>query len=171
MKIGQQYEAEIIGISHDGEGVGSVNGFTLFVAGAPPGERALVRVEHVKKQYGHARLLELVEESVERVMPVCGIYEGCGGCQLQHLSYEAQLRVKRQQVVDNLQRIGKLDVAGEAFEGIVVHPTLGMSDPWRYRNKAQVPFGEERGGLIGGFYAQGSHRIIQGKCKTNPDHP
>jgi 23S rRNA (uracil1939-C5)-methyltransferase len=160
VKIGQQYEAEIIGISHDGEGVGRVNGFTLFVAGALPGERALVRVEHLKKQYGHARLLELVEESAERVMPVCSIYEECGGCQLQHLSYEAQLRVKRQQVVDNLQRIGKLDVAGEASEGIVVHPTLGMAEPWRYRNKAQVPFGEERGGLIGGFYAQGSHRII-----------
>nr|WP_235958709.1 23S rRNA (uracil(1939)-C(5))-methyltransferase RlmD [Paenibacillus silvestris] len=170
VQIGQQYEAEIIGISHDGEGVGRVNGFTLFVAGALPGERALVRVEHLKKQYGHARLVELMEESAERVMPVCGIYEECGGCQLQHLSYEAQLRVKRQQVVDNLQRIGKLEVqstssssessSDKGIEGIVVHPTLGMSDPWRYRNKAQVPFGEERGGLIGGFYAQGSHRII-----------
>ncbi|MBP1966421.1 23S rRNA (uracil(1939)-C(5))-methyltransferase RlmD [Paenibacillus aceris] len=160
VQIGEQYEAEIIGISHDGEGVGRVNGFTLFVAGALPGERALVRVEHVKKQYGYARLLRLVEESAERVMPDCGIYEECGGCQLQHLSYEAQLRVKRQQVVDNLQRIGKLAVRSETSEGIIVHPTLGMSDPWRYRNKAQVPFGEERGGLIGGFYAQGSHRII-----------
>ncbi|MDR6884332.1 23S rRNA (uracil(1939)-C(5))-methyltransferase RlmD [Bacillus sp. 3255] len=168
VQIGREYEAEIIGISHDGEGVGRVNGFTLFVAGALPGERALVRVDHLKKQYGYARLLRLVEESAERVMPDCGIYEECGGCQLQHLSYEAQLRVKRQQVVDNLQRIGKLEVAGarasegegDEGQGIIVHPTLGMSEPWRYRNKAQVPFGEERGGLIGGFYAQGSHRII-----------
>lgn len=188
VQIGQQYEAEIIGISHDGEGVGRVNGFTLFVAGALPGERALVRVEHLKKQYGYADLVEVLEVSPDRVVPDCRIYEECGGCQLQHLSYEAQLRVKRQQVVDNLQRIGKLQVAGEprigrvanslppieksaptppnsdiseaSIEGIVVHPTLGMTDPWRYRNKAQVPFGEEQGGLIGGFYAQGSHRII-----------
>jgi 23S rRNA (uracil1939-C5)-methyltransferase len=169
VQIGQQYEAEIIGISHDGEGVGRVNGFTLFVAGALPGERALVRVEHLKKQYGYAALVEVLEVSPDRVDPDCGIYEECGGCQLQHLSYEAQLRVKRQQVVDNLQRIGKLQVVGEptlnssptsSAEGIVVHPTLGMIDPWRYRNKAQVPFGEEQGGLIGGFYAQGSHRII-----------
>ncbi|WP_307434997.1 23S rRNA (uracil(1939)-C(5))-methyltransferase RlmD [Paenibacillus sp. V4I3] len=169
VQIGQQYEAEIIGISHDGEGVGRVNGFTLFVAGALPGERALVRVEHLKKQYGYAALVEVLEVSPDRVKPDCGIYEECGGCQLQHLSYEAQLRVKRQQVVDNLQRIGKLQVAGEptinssptsSAEGIVVHPTRGMTDPWRYRNKAQVPFGEEQGGLIGGFYAQGSHRII-----------
>lgn len=170
VQIGQQYEAEIIGISHDGEGVGRVNGFTLFVAGALPGERALVRVEHLKKQYGYAGLVELLAVSPDRVSPDCGIYDECGGCQLQHLSYEAQLRVKRQQVVDNLVRIGKLAVAGEPTlgaspsssfsEGIIVHPTLGMTDPWRYRNKAQVPFGEERGGLIGGFYAQGSHRII-----------
>ncbi|NRF93580.1 23S rRNA (uracil(1939)-C(5))-methyltransferase RlmD [Paenibacillus frigoriresistens] len=170
VQIGQQCEAEIIGISHDGEGVGRVNGFTLFVAGALPGERVLVRVEHLKKQYGYAALVEVLEVSPDRVVPDCGIYEECGGCQLQHLSYEAQLRVKRQQVVDNLQRIGKLQVAGEptlghldagaSEEGIVVHPTLGMTDPWRYRNKAQVPFGEEQGGLIGGFYAQGSHRII-----------
>lgn len=164
VQIGQQYEAEIIGISHDGEGVGRVNGFTLFVAGALPGERALVRVGHLKKQYGYATLVELIEKSADRIAPDCVIYDECGGCQLQHLSYEAQLRVKRQQVVDNLVRIGKLAVAGEPGgdpdQGIVVHSTLGMSDPWRYRNKAQVPFGEERGGLIGGFYAQGSHRII-----------
>ncbi|WP_082595344.1 23S rRNA (uracil(1939)-C(5))-methyltransferase RlmD [Paenibacillus sp. Soil750] len=161
VQIGQQYEAEIIGISHDGEGVGRVNGFTLFVAGALPGERALVRVEHLKKQYGYADLVELLAVSPDRVAPDCVIYDECGGCQLQHLSYEAQLRVKRQQVVDNLVRIGKLAVqSDEGTEGIIVHPTLGMSDPWRYRNKAQVPFGEERGGLIGGFYAQGSHRII-----------
>ncbi|WP_240344268.1 23S rRNA (uracil(1939)-C(5))-methyltransferase RlmD [Paenibacillus sp. SYP-B3998] len=183
VKIGQQYEAEIVGISHDGEGVGRVNGFTLFVAGALPGERTLVRVEHLKKQYGYAGLVEVMEVSPDRIVPECTIYDECGGCQLQHLSYEAQLRAKRQQVVDNLQRIGKLQVAGEARigrvsttaisensapdfdetnmdEGVIVHPTLGMTDPWRYRNKAQVPFGEERGGLIGGFYAQGSHRII-----------
>lgn len=164
VQIGQQYEAEIIGISHDGEGVGRVNGFTLFVAGALPGERALVRVGHLKKQYGYATLVELIEKSADRIAPDCVIYDECGGCQLQHLSYEAQLRVKRQQVVDNLVRIGKLAVAGEPGgdpdQGIIVHPTLGMTDPWRYRNKAQVPFGEERGGLIGGFYAQGSHRII-----------
>lgn len=171
VQIGQQYEAEIIGISHDGEGVGRVNGFTLFVAGALPGERALVRVGHLKKQYGYASLVELLSVSSDRIAPDCVIYDECGGCQLQHLSYEAQLRVKRQQVVDNLVRIGKLQVAGEPIngqatddedqgQGIIVYPTLGMTDPWRYRNKAQVPFGEEQGGLIGGFYAQGSHRII-----------
>ncbi|WP_455642584.1 23S rRNA (uracil(1939)-C(5))-methyltransferase RlmD [Paenibacillus chitinolyticus] len=325
-----EYTAEIIGIGHDGEGVGRVEGFTLFVPGALPGERVRLKVLKLKKQYGYAKLLEVLESSPDRVGAPCPIYDKCGGCQLQHLDYAAQLRVKRQLVVDNLERIGKLKVAKEAdaeagnvvgdaaalradmiggnttrpsegfkpadeeiivpedkvindealgskedtddsisgsglqplmdtefvdasdlledesdgnlaggssaqaqtndsenitwdnttgdntiggntalgtgaatrtssiddnedigentlaagvkrtslrrgesadslkqereraseVDGIVVYPTIGMSDPWRYRNKAQVPFGEEQGGLVGGFYAQGSHRII-----------
>jgi len=324
-----EYTAEIIGIGHDGEGVGRVEGFTLFVPDALPGERVRLKVLKLKKQYGYAKLLEVLESSPDRVGAPCPIYDKCGGCQLQHLDYEAQLKVKRQLVVDNLERIGKLKVAKEAdaeagnvvgdtavlnadmiggntaptsegfdpadeeitvpedkvindeaseskedaddtisgsglqplmdtefvdasdlledegdrnsagglrgqgqtittttgdntvggnttrgntalgkgaaigtsstddvrediaestlaadikstslrhgksadslkqereraseSDGIVVYPTIGMSDPWRYRNKAQVPFGEEQGGLVGGFYAQGSHRII-----------
>ncbi|MFD7525049.1 23S rRNA (uracil(1939)-C(5))-methyltransferase RlmD [Paenibacillus chitinolyticus] len=158
-----EYTAEIIGIGHDGEGVGRVEGFTLFVPGALPGERVRLKVLKLKKQYGYAKLLDVLESSPDRVGAPCPIYDKCGGCQLQHLDYAAQLKVKRQLVVDNLERIGKLKVAKEAdaeADGIVVYPTIGMSDPWRYRNKAQVPFGEEQGGLVGGFYAQGSHRII-----------
>ncbi|MFS0726269.1 23S rRNA (uracil(1939)-C(5))-methyltransferase RlmD [Paenibacillus sp. 1P07SE] len=183
--------AEIVGLTHEGEGVGRVHGFTLFVRGALPGERVQAKVLKVKKQYGYAKMLEILEASPDRVSAPCEIFNQCGGCQLQHMSYEAQLRWKRQHVVDNLQRIGKLQVA-DAGEpgGVIVHDTLGMDDPWRYRNKAQVPVGmsagagagvgsEQRGRhsgkragaqentqapvdgeLIAGFYAQGSHRII-----------
>lgn len=162
----EDYIADIIGLGHDGEGVGRVNGFTLFVQGALPGEKARVKVVKLKKQYGYAKLLEIVEASPDRVDAPCPIYKQCGGCQLQHMSYEAQLRWKRQLVADNLERIGKLTVAPSegANEGILVHPTLGMDEPWRYRNKAQVPIGhggpDMEGGLVAGFYAQGSHRII-----------
>lgn len=179
----EEYEADIVGIGHEGEGVGRVNGFTLFIKGALPGERVLVKVLKLKKQYGYAKLLRILKASPDRIEAPCPIYSQCGGCQLQHLSYEAQLRFKRQLVVDNLERIGKLQVAGSGGvaggqsgekagavsgvdKGILVHPTLGMDDPWRYRNKAQVPIGFEaasadrEGGLVGGFYAQGSHRII-----------
>jgi len=163
--INQIYEIEIEGLTHEGEGVGRADGYTLFVSGALPGERVRARVTSVKKSYGHAELVEIVRRSEERVTPPCLIYEECGGCQLQHLDYEAQLRWKRKLVIDNLQRIGKLEVASEpesddSQSGVIVHPTIGMAQPWRYRNKAVVPIGEREGGLVGGFYAQGSHRIV-----------
>jgi 23S rRNA (uracil1939-C5)-methyltransferase len=186
---------DIIGMTHEGEGVGRVEGFTLFVQGALPGEKVRAKVLKTKKQYGYAKLLNLVEASSARIAAPCEIYDQCGGCQLQHMDYTAQLAWKRQLVVDNLERIGKLRVsdggdsgkskANEAVEsqmdrakdgniadgatdgagvaqteGILVRPTLGMDEPWRYRNKAQVPIGVTEGGLVGGFYARGSHRII-----------
>ncbi|AJY77556.1 RNA methyltransferase [Paenibacillus beijingensis] len=164
-------------MTHEGEGVGRADGFTLFVQGALPGERVKAKVLKVKKQYGYAKQLELLQSSPDRVDAPCPIYKQCGGCQLQHMGYDAQLRWKRQHVVDNLVRIGKLPVAGTMEQGgassgerpaVIVHPTIGMDNPWRYRNKAQVPIGMAMasleggagGGLIGGFYARGSHRII-----------
>lgn len=158
MKIYQkneECEVEIVGLGHEGEGVGRTqDGFTLFVNGALHSEIAWVKIIKVKKQFGYAKLLNVLQKSLDRVEPPCEIFSQCGDCQLQHLSYTAQLIQKRQMVVDNLERIGKLK------EDVKVHATLGMSDPWRYRNKAQMPFGEQNGGLISGFYAQGSHRII-----------
>ncbi|WP_379136700.1 23S rRNA (uracil(1939)-C(5))-methyltransferase RlmD [Paenibacillus sp. sgz500958] len=169
---------DIIGMTHEGEGVGRVEGFTLFVQGALPGEKVQAKVLKTKKQYGYAKLLKIVEASSDRIGPPCEIYDQCGGCQLQHMDYTAQLAWKRQLVVDNLERIGKLKVAsGEvvdergATEGILVRPTMGMAEPWRYRNKAQVPIGVAEGGLVGGFYARGSHRIIDMEtCLIQHEH-
>ncbi|UQZ34804.1 23S rRNA (uracil(1939)-C(5))-methyltransferase RlmD [Paenibacillus sp. PK3_47] len=182
---------DIIGMTHEGEGVGRVEGFTLFVPNALPGEKVRAKVLKTKKQYGYAKLQELVQASPNRIAPPCAIYDQCGGCQLQHMDYTAQLAWKRQLVVDNLQRIGKLGVmeagagraaagelgedaaAGSAApeEGIIVRPTLGMDEPWRYRNKAQVPIGVTDGGLVGGFYARGSHRIVDMEtCLIQHEH-
>nr|WP_245955052.1 23S rRNA (uracil(1939)-C(5))-methyltransferase RlmD [Paenibacillus flagellatus] len=164
--MGETVTAEVIGIGHEGEGVGRANGFTLFIRGALPGERVRARVTGLKKQFGYAELVEVLEASADRLVPPCPVYDECGGCQLQHLGYEAQLAAKRRIVADSLQRIGKLRVAGEgadsaAGEGaVIVRPTIGMKDPWRYRNKIQVPIGEREGGLVGGFYAAGSRRIV-----------
>ncbi|WP_433922545.1 23S rRNA (uracil(1939)-C(5))-methyltransferase RlmD [Paenibacillus taichungensis] len=167
---------DIIGMNHDGEGVGRANGYTLFVQGALPGETVRVRVMKTKKQYGYAKLLEIVKASPDRVSAPCPIYDQCGGCQIQHMSYAGQLAWKRQLVVDNLQRIGKLnvlveDAEGAEQQGIRVLPTMGMDEPWRYRNKAQVPIGAAEGGLVGGFYAKGSHRIIDMEsCLIQHEH-
>lgn len=154
---GQVLELEVHGLNHEGAGVGRHEGYTLFVQGALPHERVRVEVEHTKKNYGFARLLDVTKPSEARAVPPCPLFSECGGCSLQHIHYAEQLVHKRQIVIDNLKRIGDFDLEGQ---GIVVHPTLGMEEPWRYRNKAQVPIGEEEGGLIGGFYAEKSHRII-----------
>ena len=144
-------------LTHDGAGVAKVEGYPLFVPNGLPGEKAKIKVIKVNKGYGFGRLMEITEASPYRVEPECPIYKECGGCQLQHMSYEGQLKAKEKQVSDVLQRIGKL-------ENVKVHPVLGMENPWRYRNKAQVPIGEHEGGLIGGFYQQRSHQIIDMKA-------
>lgn len=141
---------KIHGLGSSGEGVGKLDGLTVFIEGALPDEEVLAEIETVKKNYAVARLVEVVKPSVERVEPFCPLYKDCGGCQLQHLSYAAQLKWKRQQVVDAIERIGKL-------EGVAVFDTLGMNNPLRYRNKMQFPVGK---GLSIGCYTRGSHRII-----------
>ncbi|WP_421617091.1 23S rRNA (uracil(1939)-C(5))-methyltransferase RlmD [Brevibacillus sp. TJ4] len=158
VRVGQTVEVEITGMNHDGAGVGRVEGYTLFVKGALSGERVRAQVDHVKKSFGFATMVEVLEQSANRALPPCPLYDRCGGCSLQHLAYEEQLRHKQQIVMDNLRRIGGFSLEGEG--AITVHPTLGMSEPWRYRNKSQVPIGEENGALVGGFYAEKSHTII-----------
>ena len=122
----------------------------VFVEGALPDEEVLVEIEARKKNYAVGRLVEVVKKSAERVEPFCPLYKSCGGCQLQHMSYPAQLKWKRQQVVDAIERIGKLG-------GVKIFDTLGMENPLRYRNKMQFPVGKN---LLVGCYARGSHKII-----------
>ncbi len=158
VREGASYECEVVGLTHDGAGVAQFEGYTLFVAGALPNERVRLRVTKAKKSYGFAALQEVVRPSSERVLPPCSIFERCGGCQLQHLDYAAQLQWKRQTVVDSLARIGKLsEVQAEAY---AIHGTIGMDEPWRYRNKVQVPVASRSARVIAGFYARGTHDVI-----------
>jgi 23S rRNA (uracil1939-C5)-methyltransferase len=153
VQLGQVIQYDITGQGHDGVGVGKYEGFTVFVPLAVPGETIKARITEVKNKYARARLLEVVKAHPDRADPLCPVYEACGGCQSQHLSYEAQLRHKRQQVEDAFTRIGGLT-------DVVIHPVIGMEKPWRYRNKAQVPFGQRGGRVVAGFYASGTHEII-----------
>lgn len=153
VRPGQEISVTVHGLGSSGEGVARFEGLTIFVPGGAPGDRLLARVEEVKKNYARAALVAVEEPSPDRVAPPCPVVAECGGCQLQHIAYGAQLRLKRQQVVDALERLGKLS-------GVTVHPTLGMDDPWRYRNKAQFPMGYRSGRVIAGFFAPGTHRIV-----------
>jgi 23S rRNA (uracil1939-C5)-methyltransferase len=140
-------------LTHDGAGVAKVDGYPLFIPNGLPGEKAKVKVIKVNKGYGIGRLIELYEKSPYRVEIPSADVNKYGGCQLEHLSYEGQLKFKENQVRQVLTRIGKL-------EDIEVHPILGMDNPWNYRNKAQVPVGEKDGKLIAGFFKPRSHEIV-----------
>ncbi len=146
-------QIKIQGLGSSGEGVGKLDGLAVFVEGALPGEDVSIELETVKKNYAVGRLVEIVKPSEERAQPFCSLYNQCGGCQLQHMNYSAQLKYKRQQVIDALERIGKL-------KNITVLETLGMENPLRYRNKMQFPVGRGKDGLIIGCYERGSHHII-----------
>lgn len=145
---------DIEDMGHDGEGIGKAEGYTLFVKDTVIGDRAEVKIMKAKKNYGYARLLKVLAPSPDRTEPRCPIARACGGCQLQFLSYEKQLEFKKNKVLGNLQRIG-------GFAGIQAERTIGMEDPWRYRNKAQFPVGRNKEGeIITGFYAGRTHSIV-----------
>lgn len=138
-------------LTHDGQGVAKVDGYPLFIKGALPDEEVEIHVVKTLKNYGFAKLLEVTKPSPFRVAAPCPVFDTCGGCQLQHLSYEGQLMVKEKQVRSAMERIGKIHAP--------VLPVKGMDNPWRYRNKSQIPFGMENGRVVAGFYKGGSHEI------------
>lgn len=139
-------------LTHDGAGVAKIDGYPLFIHGALPGEDVHVHVVKTLKSYGFAKLLQIENASPFRVEAPCPVFDTCGGCQIQHLSYEGQMTFKRKLVRDAITRIGKLP-------DVPVHPVKGMENPWRYRNKSQIPFGMEDGRVVAGFYEPRSHRI------------
>lgn len=142
-------------LSSEGLGVGHCDGVAFFVKDTIIGDVVEAKVMKMKKTYGYACLTKLLTPSPDRITPPCPVARQCGGCQIQAMSYEAQLRFKEQKVRNNLQRIGK-------FENPPMEPIIGMSHPFRYRNKAQFPVGLDReGNLIAGFYAGRTHSIIK----------
>jgi len=149
---------EITDMGVDGEGIGKVEGYILFVKDALIGDVAEVKVMKAKKNYGYARLMKLMTPSPDRIEPVCPVARQCGGCQIQALSYEKQLEFKNNKVRNNLIRIGGFE---EDFIDCIMEPIGGMEVPFHYRNKAQYPVGmDKEGNLIAGFYAGRTHQII-----------
>ncbi len=151
MKIGEQYQVQITGYTHEGFGVGNIDGFVVMVPGAIVGELCLVAVIESHATYAVCELLEVLTPSSNRQVPPCPHYEKCGGCHLQHMSYEETLRLKKEVVCRNLSRLGGVQNL------TVVKDTIGMEHPYAYRNNVQYHAGEA--GTLG-FYEKGTHQVI-----------
>ena len=161
MEKNQEFTVSIEDMSEDGAGIGKLDGYIWFIKDAVIGDVVRARAMKMKKNYGFARLMEILTPSAARVEPRCPVARQCGGCQLQAMSYEEQLKFKERKVKNHLLRIGK-------FREDEIHmlPIMGMEEPWRYRNKAQFPFGmDKNGNIVAGFYAGRTHNIIEcGDC-------
>ncbi len=163
LKRAARIEIELHDLAVGGEGVGRVNNFVVFVPYGVPGDTVEVEITEVKKNYARGRILRIIESSRRRIRPRCPIYTECGGCQLQHIDYDAQLYYKTKIVKDALSRLADLSE-------VKVKPCRRMDTPWHYRNKAQVvvsakQYLKKRGQVAGvhpvvGFYAKGTHNVV-----------
>ena len=156
MKKNDLCEIVIEDMGKDGEGIGHAEGMTVFVKDTVVGDRVSVKLMKVKKNLAFARLMEILEPSAYRVTPVCDKARACGGCTLQHISYEKQKEIKANHVRNCLLRIGGVQNIDELTE-----PLVGMEEPVHFRNKMQFPVGRDAEGKPQlGFYAGHTHSLI-----------
>ncbi len=156
------YTLEITGLTHEGQGVGKLDGLVVFVDGALIGELVDVNIVKQTKSYAVGNIVEIKKPSEKRVAPFCSAFDKCGGCSIQHMPYDAQLEFKTDTVRQNLMRIGGL-------ENVKVYDAIGMESPFFYRNKVQYPVGTCGSDVKIGFYEKGSHNIIESKeCNIQP---
>lgn len=145
----KEYTTKITSVSSDGNGVGHIDGFTVFVPCTAAGDTVKIALEKVKSRFGEGRLLEIIEPSADRTEPGCSAFGRCGGCQLRHMNYEAELCEKRGIIENAMQRIG-------GFSGFKLENITGMDAPCRYRNKMIFHVNSD----LCGFFAVKSHEII-----------
>lgn len=150
----KRFEAEAFAIDDEGKGMVADNGTTFFVSNLLKGERAVIETVYNYGRLKEARVVKRLNSSPDRVNPPCPYYERCGGCSLMHLDYPAQLEYKRLKVQNLLKKFGKIDFNVEA--------TVGLCEPWRFRNKIQKPVrsGKKHGEICTGFFAENSHDLV-----------
>lgn len=152
IKKNSYFTIKIVDIGVNGEGIGKLDNFTIFVESALPGELIKIKIIKLKKNYGYGRLIEILCPSPFRKKPICDHYKNCGGCNILHLDYNEQLRIKSKKIKDNLQKIAKIS-------DVNVPMTIGMNYPFHYRNKASFPVNITDSVNIG-FFKPRSHSIV-----------
>jgi len=163
VKKNETYMVDIIDQGYEGEGIAKIEGYTIFVPGVIKEEKCKILILKTTKSHAFGKVLEIIKTSKDRVETECSTYQKCGGCSLRHMNYEATLNLKRK-IVQNL-------VDKTLENKLEVKPTIGMEDPYHYRNKAQYPIGyDKQGNITTGVFANRTHDIIQmQECKIQ--HP
>ncbi len=151
----EYYDVLFSDMTHDGMGVCKVDGFPVFVPNALKGESAQIKITKVNKSFGFGRLMEINQKSPFRKEPICDHFSECGGCNLMHMNYQMQLDFKKYRTKETLLKLGKVQTK--------VNESIGMINPYYYRNKAVIPFGEENGKMVAGLYKARTHDIIDMK--------
>lgn len=149
----KEYTVTVDAVSSDGNGIAHIDGFAIFIPRTVDGDEVKILVVKVKSRFAYGKLLEIITPSNKRAEVTCSAYKRCGGCQLRHINYNSQLKIKKDIVENAIQRIG-------GFENFEVEKIVGMDNPERYRNKMVFPIGFVNGKTECGFYAQRSHDII-----------
>lgn len=155
LEVGQTFPITIKRLGINGEGVGYFKKSVVFVKGALPGEEVVAEATNIQRNFAEAKVKKIRKKSPHRIAPPCPVYELCGGCQLQHMDYGAQLDHKRDILIQALERHTKLNV-----NKLKIEKTIGMEDPWYYRNKSQFQVGKDKEKIIAGLYGESSHRLI-----------
>lgn len=163
-KIGMKVRLDFTGLSHEALGIAKINGITedgqelvnypIFVSGVLPEEKAIVEITDLRKTYGKARLIDIRYHNYDiRVTPICPSFQSCGGCNLMHMNYEAQLAFKKQTIIDTFAHLG-------GIENLEIDDVVGMDEPYHYRNKVQVPYHFIKSKTICGFYQKNTHQVV-----------
>ena len=155
LELSQTFPLTIKRLGINGEGVGYFKRQVVFVPGALPGEEVVVEATKVHPKFAEAKIKNIRKKSEFRVQPICPVYEECGGCQLQHLDYSQQLKEKRDIVIQSLERHTKLPI-----DQMDIRETMGMENPWNYRNKSQFQVGQKDGKVLAGLYGINSHNLV-----------
>ena len=153
VKCGEKFELSVEDIASSGDGISHYKGYTLFVPQTVKGDMVFVEVIKTTPRFGVTRLIKLITHSADRTEPECPIYFECGGCQLQHIKYDEQMEFKKKAVKDSLERIGKIKLE---FKPEIIP----ARQPFFYRNKGIFSLKRTRKGLKVGFFAKGTHNVV-----------
>ena len=149
----KEYIVDIVDNGANGEGIAKIDNFTIFVPNAIKGEKTKILIVKVLSSHAFGKILEIIENSTNRIESDCTTYKRCGGCSLRHVKYVETLKMKRNAVQSLVNKILK--------NKIKVKETIGMENPYHYRNKAQYPVGKDKNGMpVMGVFANRTHEIV-----------